>query len=304
MRRAEMGVLVLAVALGAGMARAEEQAAALSRVGETPVTVADAVRAAAKGGYAIRDGESAERALAEAEDFALLAEEARREGIFGEEDIVQTVRSMAVQRLLARRVGEVRWEEPDEVAMREWYEAHTDEFTRPAVGRGRVLEVSKDVADWEGRRDEAAAWLSEKGGNGFAEAVQKWSTDAAARAEGGVTGWLAEGRAERRYPAEVTEAVFGTGAMGAVEGPLETDRAVYWVQRLEVRSGQTTPFEAARAGVARRMAQEAQREAYRQFVDGLRGDAEIGRADGATERLLEEAGGEGRPPAGPGPGSR
>ena len=299
MKAFEWAVIVLVLA--GSVAWADD--GVLSRVGDMPVTVADAVRAAAKGGYAIRDGESAARALAEAEDFALLAEEARREGIFEEDDIVQTVRSMVVQRLLARRVGEVRGEEPDEEAIKAWYEAHPEEFTRPAVGRGRVLEVSKDAADWESRRDAAAAWLAEKGGAGFAEAVKRWSTDASARAAGGVTGWLAEGRAERRYPAEVTEALFGAGPMGAVEGPLETDRAVYWVQRLEVRSGQTTPFEAARAGVARRMAQEAQRDAYRQFVDGLREEAEIGRADGAAERLLEEAEGEGRPPAGPGPAS-
>ena len=293
---------VVALVLAGSVAFADD--GALSRVGDMPVTVADAVRAAAKGGYAIRDAETAERALAAAEDFALLAEEARREGIFEEEDIVQVVRSMAVQRLLARRVGEVRGEEPDEEAMKAWYEGHLDEFTRPAVGRGRVLEVSKDAADWESRRDAAAAWLAEKGGAGFAEAVKQWSTDASARADGGVTVWLAEGRAERRYPAEVTAALFGAGPMGAVEGPLETDRAVYWVQRLEVRSGQTTPFEAARAGVVRRMAQEAQRDAYRQFVDGLREGAEIGRADGAAERLLDEANGDGCPPAGPGPASR
>ena len=276
---------------------------ALSRVGEMPVTVEDAVRAAAKGGYAIRDGATAERALADAEDFALLAEEARREGIFEEDDIVQTVRSMAVQRLLARRVGEVRGEDPDEEAMKAWYEAHLDEFTRPAVGRGRVLEVSKDAADWESRRDATSAWMEEKGEAGFAEAVKQWSTDASARVEGGMTGWLTEGRVDRRYPAEVTEALFGAGPMGAVEGPLETERAVYWVQRLEVRSGQTTPFEAARAGVARRMAQEAQREVYRRFVDGLRDEGAVVRDAGAAERLLEEARGDGRPPAGPGPAS-
>lgn len=293
-----VGALVLAGSV------AWADAGALSRVGETPVTVADAARAAAKGGYAIRDEATAERALEEAEDFALLAEEARREGIFDEEDIVQTVRAMAVQRLLARRVEEVRGEEPDEEAMKAWYEAHREEFTRPAVGNGRVLEVSKDVADWESRRDAAAAWLAERGGAGFAEAVKQWSTDASARATGGVTGWLAEGRTGRRYPAEVTDALFGAGPMGSVEGPLETDRAVYWVQRLEVRSGQTTPFEAARSGVARRMAQEAQREAYRRYVEGLREGVEVVREDGAAGRLLEEAGGEGRPPAGPGPASR
>ncbi|MBR6022022.1 MAG: peptidyl-prolyl cis-trans isomerase [Kiritimatiellae bacterium] len=286
----------------AGVAWGEGEA--LSRVGETEVGVADAVRAAAKGGYAIRDGASAERALSDAEDFALLAEEARKEGIFGEDDIVQAVRTMAVQRLLARKVGDARGEEPDEAAMRAWYEANVEEFTRPAVGRGRVLEVSRDASDWESRVAEASAWLAEKGGAGFAEAVKQWSTDAPARAEGGVTGWLAEGQSERRYPAEVAAALFGAGPTGAVEGPLETERAVYWVQRLEVRPGQTTPFEAAWAAVARRMAQEAQREAYRQFVDGLREGASVERAEGAAERLLEAAEGEGRPPAGPGPASR
>lgn len=292
------------VAMVAAGSVALAEGEALSRVGERPVTVEDAVRAAAKGGYAIRDGATAERALADAEDFALLAEEARKEGFFEEDDIVQTVRTMAVQRLLARRVGDARGEEPDEAAMRAWYEANVDEFTRPAVGRGRVLEVSKDASDWESRVAEASAWLEEKGGAGFAEAVKQWNTDVSARAEGGVTGWLAEGRADRRYPAEVAEALFDGGATGAVEGPLETERAVYWVQRLEVRSGQTTPFEAARAGVARRMAQEAQREAYWQFVDGLREAASVERAEGAAERLLDEACGDGRPPAGPGPASR
>ena len=88
---------------------------------------------------------------------------------------------------------------------------------------------------------------------------------------------------------------------GAVAGPIETDRAVFWVQRTELRSGSVTPFEAARPGIARRMEQQARREAYATFVEGLRAAATIERAEDAAATLLEAARGDGQPPAGPGP---
>ena len=274
----------------------------LSRVGGEAVTVADAARAAAKGGYAIRDEASAERALGEAEDFELLVAGARREGCFEEPDIVQTIRALAVQRLLARKAGaEGALTEPDEATARVWYEANLAEFTRPAVCRGRVLIISKDAADWTSRRDGAVALLATNAPTAFAAAVKAWSTDAAARANGGRTTWLTEGVENRRYPAEVVSALFAQERDGTVVGPVETDRAVYWIQRTELRSGSVTPFEAARPGIARRMEQQSRRDAYAEFVKGLRSSAKIERANDAAKRLLEEARGEGRPPAGPGP---
>ena len=274
----------------------------LATVGGAPVTVEDAARAAAKGGYAIRDEAAAERALREAEDFELLVAEARREGCFEDPDIVQTIRALAVQRLLARKAGvQASVPVPDEAAARSWYEANIAEFTRPAVCRGRVLVISKDAADWTSRRDGAAALLATNAPTAFMAAIKAWSTDAAARANGGRTSWLSEGAENRRYPPEVVAAFFAQERDETVAGPVETERAVYWIQRTELRSRSVTPFEAARASIARRMEQQARREAYAEFVKGLRSSAKIERADGAAKRLLEEARGEGRPPAGPGP---
>ena len=280
-------------------ARADD--APLSRVAGETVEVADATRAAAKGGYAIRDAESAERALREAEDFALLVAEARRAGLFDDPEIVRTVRSLAVQKLLAREAESVTVAEPDEAAARAWYEANKAEFTRPAVCRGRILAISKDAKDWEARRDGAAALLATNAPAAFGQAVKAWSTDAAARANGGLTTWLADGGENRRYAPEAVAALFAQERDGAVAGPIETDRAVLWVQRMELRSGSVTPFEAARPGIARRMEQQARREAYAHFVEGLRSAATVERTDKAAEILLESAQGEGRPPAGPGP---
>ena len=62
--------------------------------------------------------------------------------------------------------------------------------------------------------------------------------------------------------------------------------------------------EAARPGIARRMEQQARREAYVDFVKGLRETATIERAENAATKLLEAARGEGRPPAGPGPATK
>lgn len=276
----------------------------LSHVGNETVAVDDAVRAAAKGGYAIRDDVSANRALEDAEDFALLVAEARQEGLFDDPEIMQTVRSLAVQKLLSRKAASLITTEPDETAARTWYEANLWEFTRPAVCRGRVLEIAKSAKDWERRRDSVVALLATNSPAAFGEVVRTWSTDAAARANTGRTTWLTEGKDNRRYAPEVVAALFEQKQDGAVAGPIETERAVFWVQRIELRSGSVTPFEAARPGVARRMEQQARREAYAAFVNGLRNSATIERADGAVDKLLESARGEGRPPAGPGPAAR
>jgi len=276
----------------------------LSRVGGEAVAVADAARAAAKGGYAIRDAESAERALHDAEDFALLVAAARREGLFDDPEIVQTIRSLAVQKLLSKKSSSVKPAEPDEAAARAWYEANRAEFTRPAVCRGRVLEIAKSAKDWERRRDGAAALLATNSPAVFGAAVRNWSTDAAARANTGRTTWLTEGKDNRRYAPEVVAALFEQKQDGVVAGPIETDRAIFWVQRIELHSGSVTPFEAARPGIARRMEQQARREAYVDFVKGLRETATIERAENAATKLLEAARGEGRPPAGPGPATK
>ena len=273
----------------------------LSRVGGEAVAVADAARVAAKGGYAIRDAESAERALHDAEDFALLVAAARREGLFDDPEIMQTIRSLAVQKLLANKSSAVKPAEPDETAARAWYEANRAEFTRPAVCRGRVLEIAKSAKDWPLRRDGAAALLATNSPAAFGAAVRAWSTDAAARANTGRTTWLTEGKDNRRYAPEVVAALFEQKQDGTVAGPIETDRAIFWVQRTELRSGSVTPFEAARPGIARRMEQQARREAYAMFVEDLRKAATIERAENAAATLLEAARGESQPPVGPGP---
>ena len=292
------------VALLLAVTAVASAAAPLSRVAGETVEVVDAARAAAKGGYAIRDAESAERALHDAEDFALLAAEAKRAGLFDDPEIVRMVRSLAVQKLLARQAESVPATEPEEAAARAWYEANLAEFTRPAVCRGRVLSISKDAKDWEARRDGAAALLATNAPAAFGEAVRTWSTDAAARANGGLTTWLAEGGANRRYAPEAVAALFAQEREGAVTGPIETDRAVLWVMRTELRSGSVTPFEAARPGIARRMEQQARREAYATFVGELRAAATIERAENAAATLLEAACGDGQPPAGPGPATK
>ena len=296
--------LSLLAAIMGGLLSSAAAEEPLSRVGGEAVAVADAARAAAKGGYAIRDAESAERALHDAEDFALLVAAARREGLFDDPEIVQTIRSLAVQKLLSKKSSSVKPAEPDEAAARAWYEANRAEFTRPAVCRGRVLEIAKSAKDWERRRDGAAALLATNSPAAFGAAVRAWSTDAAARANTGRTTWLTEGKDNRRYAPEVVAALFEQKQDGVVAGPIETARAIFWVQRIELRSGSVTPFEAARPGIARRMEQQARREAYADYVKGLRETATIERAENAATKLLEAARGEGRPPVGPGPAAR
>lgn len=291
--------VTIIILIMASFAKAED--VVLSSIGNENIGVDEAVLAASKGGYTICDENSAERAIQDAEDFLLLVGEAQREGFFHDPEIVQLVRSMAVQKMIARKVASVPSVSLDEKAEREWYQNNIKEFTRPAVCRGRVLTISKDVANWKERFNNVSSILATNATPKFSDVVCNWSTDASERANGGQTDWICEEKINRRYSPEIVAAFFSLEQNGKIYGPIETDRAVFWISRLELRSGNVTPFEIVRSSIARRIEQQARRKAYFDLIKELRDDAKINRDANAVDNLIKATSGEGLPPAGPGP---
>ena len=272
--------------------------APLATVAERPVD-ADAVHAmAARNGYAIRDAETAERALRETIDFEVLAAEAEKAGYFADPDIVRTMKSMAVQKLVAAKVDRVN---PPELLTEEqlsaYYKDHVDEFTRPAIAKGRVLMVRKDRDGAVGKAEEIEKALKTKGA--FSELVRKYTDDPTARANGGVTPWLVEKQTSRRYPQLVIDALFALTTAQTVSPKIETDGVWYWAQLLELRSGSVTPYETAKRTIARKLAERERLEAYGAYVAGLKDAVKVTIDPQAVSNLLKNVSSGSMPPAGP-----
>ena len=272
--------------------------APLATVAEKPVD-ADAVHAmAARNGYAIQDAETAERALRETIDFEVLAAEAEKAGYFADPDIVRTIKSMAVQKLVAAKVDRVN---PPELLTEEqlsaYYKDHVDEFTRPAIAKGRVLMVRKDREGAAGKAEEIEKVLKTKGE--FSELVRKYTDDPTARANGGVTPWLVEKQTNRRYPQVVIDALFALATAQTVSPKIEVTDAWYWVQLLELRSGSVTPYETAKRTIAHKLAERERRDAYSAYVQSLKGTIPVTVDPLAVTNLLKVVTSGSQPPRGP-----
>ena len=195
--------------------------------------------------------------------------------------------------------------EPDEEALRAYYEAHRDEFLRPEQVSIRYLELSVDdlareeqvteeelrayyeehAADYQApeqrrarhilirvapdaseeevakARARAEALLEElRGGADFAELARKHSQDPGSARQGGDLGFFGPGVMDPAFE----QAVFALKAPGEVAGPVRTPFGFHLVQLVEVRPGETRPFEAVREEIARRLRRE---KAARRFFD-------------------------------------
>ena len=270
----------------------------LGTVGKTPLTPEMVQMTAARNGYDIRDAATAEQALRETADFEVLAVEAERAGYFADPEIVATMKRMAVAKLVAAKVDKAH---PPKLLTEEqlaaYYKAHLDEeFTRPAVAKGRVLFLAKRDG-WEKKVETIEGEL--KNNAAFGELARKNSEEAMSRVEGGLTPWLVANRPSRRYPDAVVAALFALKKVGDVSPKIDTEKGCYWIQLAELRSGSVTPYEQAKRTISRKLAERERLEAYGAYVAGLKGAVPVTIDPLAVSNLLKNVSGGSLPPMGP-----
>ena len=271
------------IILCVGIADAQERVTpeVLATVGKTSIT-ADEVRAtAARNGYDIRDAASAERA-----------------GYFADPEIVATAKRMAVAKLVAAKVDK---EHPPKLLTEEQLAAYykkyvAEEFTRPAVAKGRVLFVAKRDG-WEKRVETIEEELKKK--TAFGELARKHSEEATSRVSGGLTPWLVENRPNRRYPDAVVSALFAIKKVGDVSPKIDTEKGCYWIQLAELRSGSVTPYEQAKRTISRKLAERERLEAYGAYVASLKDAVPVKIEPQAASNLLKNVTSGSLPPMGP-----
>lgn len=291
-------VTLFAMAVDAQERVPPAQPETIATVGATQLT-ADMVRmTAARNGYDVRDAATAEKALRETLDFEVLAVEAERAGYFADPEIQATIKRMAVARLVADKVDK---DHPPKLLTEEqmsaYYKAHVaEEFTRPAIAKGRVLFVAKRDG-WEKKVKTVEVALKKKAA--FGELAREHSEEATSRVAGGLTPWLVANRPNRRYPDSVVSALFALKKVGEVSPKIEGEKGCYWIQLHELRSGSVTPYEQAKRTISRKLAERERLEAYGAYVAGLKDAVKVTIDPQAVSNLLKNVSSGSMPPTGP-----
>jgi hypothetical protein len=130
--------------------------------------------------------------------------------------------------------------------------------------------------------------------------VQQFSDDPAAKNYGGVTNWLEQGKANKRYPESVVNTVFAAEDKTKVYGPIEHNDWVYFVQLLEKRGGAAATFEQSKGRIAKQMERARRLERYDGYVAGLKSEdiQIVTHPDKVKEQVAEQSKSNG-PPTGP-----
>ncbi|MBM7116847.1 peptidylprolyl isomerase [Archangium primigenium] len=247
-----------------------EDADTVARVGRASLTREDVGLARAGQSPSVRA--TPEQALEVLVDEALLAEEARRQGLTDEPTVKARLaaqsRALLANALFERTVAE----RVTEQALRERYAEERARLERREVHVAHVFARLTENADEATRRQAQArihrAYARLAGGESFEAVARELSEDAVSAERGGDLGVVREGE---------VDAAFFTQAVGLVAGawskPFESPFGLHVVKALEAPRAVVPPFEEVRGKLETR----AREEARTALLERLRGEISIRR---------------------------
>ncbi len=262
----------------------------LATVGGKAITEADfqfEVQRRLQSGRPVEDAGSMLQSLIERE---VMLQRAQASEHLADPDVQREIENQ----VLVKWLDQVLHSEKDRVTvsddeLRDGYEAHRDEFTRPALVRLAILYRKPMAGDTEEtpvalRRelDTARALflqspeVATQGGrlSGFGTLAADHSEHTVSRYRGGDLGWLDPARQDHRLPAVVLDTGLSL-PVGAVSDVLATDGGLYVVMKTGQREPQVTPFEEAAASLRRRIIREKQQVVEQHFRQTLLQGADI-----------------------------
>ena len=277
--------------------------AEVARVGAQVINTEQVRQAVARGGYNVFELDSAKKALDDVINSEVLAAAARQRGYEKNPEIAERIKQLLVEKFVQDNVDKpLQAVTPTEEELQNYYEAHKAEFSQPGLARAQMVTfmVREGKADAAlTRANEAVAAL--KGGKTFEEICAQNSDDPAERVSKGAATWFNEGQVNRRYPAEVTSALFKLAKPGELAGPITTQRGVYLVKLVEKRPAIIRTFTEAKAGVTRAVLHEKRQKAYAELCAKLRREFPVKVDESQLKSAVEKSAPGDGPPRGPGP---
>lgn len=243
--------------------------------------------------------------------YELLAQEAYRRGLDQSPEVEAMVKRHLVQEM-SRLAVEQGMPEPDEKALREFYDEHLHEFVKPervrvqhifiaagedaaarAEARKRAEGLLRQLDPNEKKASPKAPGHADYNRNLFADLAREHSDDRASKVAGGDLRYLTRDELTERYGARFSEAAFGLSEEGKLSRVIETEQGFH-IARLTNRHPEVNrPFEdrQVQETLKSRIVRERRTKAFDSFVDRLKESSGV--------RIDEEALAEINPPATP-----
>ncbi len=277
----------------------EEAAMVLAKVGEHTITLGDfAERLAEQSPYLRARYNSPERRrelLRNMVRFELLALEAERQGFDEAPEVVEAVEQVMVEQMMKDLFTDrIRAEDISDREVEAYYEAHRDEFQRPAQSRAAHILVASAARARELIAELKAAPHRMEA---FRRLAASHSRDERTRRNGGDLGFFpapGEGELPGHVPAEVARAAFDLERVGEVAPePVRAADGWHVVMLTGRRASLNRTLEEVRRTIVNRLWRQKREEAIVRFVEELKQQAEVAIDEEALAQVRVDA----RPPA-------
>ncbi|MBW2464698.1 MAG: peptidyl-prolyl cis-trans isomerase [Deltaproteobacteria bacterium] len=262
----------------------EQAAEVLVKIGDETITVGEfADRLAEQSPYLRARYNSPERRrefLDNMVRFELLAAEAATEGYDDHPEVVRSIKQVMIQQMMREEFeDEVEISDITDEEIRQYYEAHSDEFQKPQQVRASHILVKNSAA---AERVLASVLARPADVNFFRETAETSNEDAVTRDRFGDLRFFSrpgEGTAEEASEPiadTVREAAFSIEQIGGVHPTLVESPAGYHIIKLTGRrAALNRTLDEARRPIQNRLWRERREARVQAFIAGLRENAEV-----------------------------
>lgn len=205
--------------------------------------------------------------------FEVLAKEAQRRGFDQDPEVIRTMKQVMIQKLMKDEF-EVRVtpESITDIEIKTYYDTHLDEFVKPEEVRASAIVVkSKAQAD---RVAAEAAGDAGKTNKGFRDLVTKYTTHEDTKLRGGDLRYMTQ--ATKDWPKPVIAGAFALANTGDVSAAIDAGDGTWWIlKQTGRRKAMTRTLADATQQIRNKLYREKRVDAQKQFIDALRGKAQI-----------------------------
>ena len=204
--------------------------------------------------------------------FEVLAREAERRGLDRDPEVVQTMKSAMITKLLkAELAAGVKPEDIPEAELRAFYDANRARFDK-----AEEVRVSAIVLAGQKQADEVARLARGPEGQsnkGFQALVTRHSVDEESKLRGGDLRHF--GRDSTDVPKPVVEAAFGLARTGDVAGPIAVGNRFYVIKQTGRRDAVQRSFESAKREIQNELYKQRRDDAQKRLVEQLKARSKV-----------------------------
>jgi peptidyl-prolyl cis-trans isomerase C len=249
--------------------------------------------------------------------FELLANEAQKQGLDKDPEVQLMMKRVMVQKLVQRRFSdEDLGKDVPEAELRQYYDAHKDEYQRSGrVRLAQVLFAAKEGSPERAAKEAAAkAALAriraeeKKNPAAFQAAARELSDDASTKSLGGDLGFRTTEELATQFSKPVADAAFAL-QQDQVSDVVASPLGFHILKRTAFQEAVNRPFDQVKPQIAAKLARERRSKAFDDEVARLRKEANVVVDEGELAKVEVNAGspaagmggtgGTGGPPRGP-----